>query len=180
MSYRKGDVWKIALLLMFIVAAFWFSFHNIMRARGPRRPGPSASQAQAPARAQEQQLSGEEMFAPRQRATSERLARAHAAPDPFRPYVSLAPGGSPEPADSPAPASADSSPAPAAPAAPFRLVGFVRGSHPLAVLVSEDDHHYVVRGDSLPDGWKVSAMDQRSVLLAKGSARVRLTMGKQS
>jgi hypothetical protein len=182
-AYKKGDLWKALLLITMIAAAFWFSFRTLRNASGARPTPAPGSLAGAIGPAGEQALVDPsiELFAPRERPTTQLLIRAHAAPDPFRPYLSLLPVQ----AAALAKAAAAKKATPTVPsaaeevAAHLRLVGIISGVRPTAVLVGGDGHHYVRQGDTLPGGWRIAQVDQRGVILTKGSARARLGLQKE-
>jgi len=179
MGYRRGDAWKIAALLVLIVAAFAVSFRTLGRAMSPR-PRPVQTPPILPPRTDGQPgARGSEMFAPRQQATSHLLIRAHAARDPFQPYLTLPGPDRPTKRGSASTRSSASAQPAETQELGFRLVGVVLSTHPMAALVSQDKHYYLRVGDSLPEGWRVSHIDQRGVALVKGQSRVRLTLARE-
>lgn len=109
------------------------------------------------------------------------LVRAHAAPDPFRPYLSLMPARAAALAKAAATRKITSVPPTAAEEVmtQLRLVGIISGVRPTAVLVGADGHHYVRQGDTVPGGWRVGQIDQRSVVLTKGTSRARLGLQRE-
>ncbi len=182
-SYKKSDLWKALLLIAMIAAAFWFSFRTLRNAGGPRQaPIPGApTRTAGPAGQQARVDPTSEMFAPRERPTSQLLVRAHAAPDPFRPYLSLMPARAAALAKAAATRKITSVPPTAAEEVmtQLRLVGIISGVRPTAVLVGADGHHYVRQGDTVPGGWRVGQIDQRSVVLTKGTSRARLGLQRE-
>jgi len=183
-TFKKGDLWKALLLITLIGAAFWFSFRTLRSASGPRQASSPEAPAQVagPAGKQVRVDPSTELFAPRERPTTQLLIRAHSAPDPFRPYLSLLPATAAAVAKATA-ARKVTSVAPTAAeelAIQLRLVGIISGVRPTAVLVGADGHHYLRQGDIVPGGWRVAQIDQRGVLLTKGSARARLGLKKEA
>lgn len=183
-TYKKGDLWKALLLITMIAAAFWFSFRTLRNASGTRPAVPPVGAPQVPRSVGSQPTRPDvssEMFAPRERPTTQLLMRAHAAPDPFRPYASTLPEATGAAVRSAAPKETPS--APPTPSAEtmtqLRLVGVISGAHPTAVLVGADGHHYVRQGDDVAGGWRVAQVEQRSVLLTKGGSRARLALRRQ-
>jgi hypothetical protein len=185
-TYRKSDLWKVFILVVLIAGTFWFSFRTIMKAGGPRPAPARATQVGAvqPGGPSDVVAGASEMFASRERPTTQLLIRAHSAQDPFKPYLSFSPPQLAPAANRPASAAAPK----AAPvritaadelATQLRLVGIISGVRPTAVLVGADGHHYVQVGDSLPGGWRVGQIDQRGVALTKGANHARLALKKE-
>ncbi len=181
MTYKKEDLPKVIILVVLIVATFWVSFHYILGANAPRASRP-ASRGSASAQAIGAPGLTAELFAPREHSSSELLARAHRAPDPFKPYVTAEVA---RPA--PNPPRAASSRRRAEPVIPpetadnpgLRLAGIVQGNTPMAVLIGEDRRMYVRTGETLPSGWRVLRVGTRTAELGKGRIRVTLDLSRE-
>jgi hypothetical protein len=180
-THKKSDLWKAGILIALIVATFWFSFRTIMKAGSPPPTVNADQQAGSQPAGQAIISAGNEMFAPRDHAVTQLIARARSVADPFRPYASMLPAPATNaPAVSPAPQSRPrAAPPKAETETRLRLVGLVSGVRPTAVLISDDGHHYARAGDSLPGGWRLAEVSQGSVVLTKGKERARLLLRKQ-
>ncbi|NIM05348.1 MAG: hypothetical protein GTO55_04510 [Armatimonadetes bacterium] len=168
---KKGDIWKAVVLVILIAATCVFAYWRISKAIArPALPGvPAVAKKAAATGPAEEVSSGEEMFATRPRMTPSELAKAHTAPDPFRPEVSER-GRARPPAASPT----DSPPAEVSPAAGLWLTGVIYSERPLAIVREGEGHYFVRRGDSLPGGWKVASIGPKSITLTRADQRLSL------
>jgi hypothetical protein len=183
-TYKKGDLWKAAILILVIGTVLWYSFRTVLRSARPEGAPRIATRAGTQPSGQQAAGTASEMFAPRAQGVGQLLVRAHAAPDPFRPYLSLLPATEAQAvaaASAPPPRTDAGEQAPKIEAAvlQLRLVGVVWGARPTAALVGGDGHHFARVGDSLPGGWRLAQIDQRGVVLTKGRERASLQLQKE-
>lgn len=177
MTYRKGDLPKIIILVVLIAATACFSIYIF------RGAAPAPAKVPVAAKSAAATAAGEHLFAPREHSTSDLLLRAQAAPDPFKPYVTQdvvrarpVPAGPGEERTAAAPAPASRALPPIATEDSLRLVGIVSGSRPMAVLVASDGRYYARPGDLLPTGWRLARLTARTAELTKGKDRRTLTL----
>ena len=180
-TYKRGDLWKVLVLVILIAATFSLSFRFLLTPG--LRPHTPVCAPQTAEQASDKPATGPQLFAQRGQPTSELLGRARASADPFRPYVmaaSASPHPSATPAASPAPQSGGTLPPVQAVAqSPLRLVGLVTGTYPLAVISGDDTRYFVRVGESLPSGWKLAKLDDSSALLVKDGDRLTLSLSEE-
>jgi hypothetical protein len=179
---RKGDLWKAVALGLATALPVWFIVRTLVAASRP--PGGARQSAQIGPSAEPERSGGgtgepraARLFAERPRTPTADVARARIAPDPFRPYVSGRPASEEEAsgaseedrAPSPLPSELDG----------LRLTGIISGTRePLAALTDGSRHYYVGVGESLPGGWRLIRIGDRSVTLARNGQRVELELSQ--
>jgi hypothetical protein len=176
---RKGDLWKAIVLVLAISGTGWFIVRALVAASRPPAVAQGTSRAAPSSDARTSTSPGSEdkkerMFARRPRTPMADLERARAAPDPFRPYVSVRAASE----SSSQARSQDDKPNPlASELEGVRLTGIVSDTRqPLAALRDGDDHYYLRVGEALPGGWRLVEVGRSSVTLAKSNQRVELAL----